>query len=66
MITLRINPYSKHEVRLLTELFSQIGNTIGTRYCKECCEECEIKHVCDDTYSALQYLRQKSTEEKNM
>ncbi len=64
MITVRMNPYSKHEVRILTELFSQMGSALGIRYCKECCEECNIKHVCYDVFSALQHLKQKSIEQK--
>lgn len=56
MITLKLNGYSKKEIQLLATLLEDSEYKIFSRYCgKQFCDNCEVKHICEDMTSAKLY-----------
>lgn len=56
MITLKIAPYSKNEVKTLIELLTNCQHQLAP-VCRTAplCFQCEIKHLCVDITSVLSY-----------
>lgn len=64
MITIRTTHYSKKELMMLDEIFSnEIINL--NKYCGLKCEECNHRKICEDITRVHLYLRRKLTDWEN-
>ena len=58
MITVKLNPYTDHEVRVLRKYFTDAYDSFIDDHCDQNCTYCEYKSVCSDLFNAVGYLNQ--------
>ena len=69
MITMKVASYTKHEIDNAYAYISETLNNLTHEMCVtkdgkllKPCDQCEMRHFCDDLYSVIGYLRKEKIE----
>ena len=62
MISLRLNKYTEHEVRMLSDLMTHCVLEITDKHCIQDCRYCDCKKVCTDITNCIVFLDKEMSE----